>query len=208
MKRILCFGDSNTWGYNPATAARYESGVRWTSLLQNMLGSTFAVIEEGQNGRTTVFDDPIENDRNGEKFLRPCLESQRPIDLVIIMLGTNDTKRRFNNTAYDIAAGMEKLLSIIENSGAGIDGAAPKILLMSPAPIEELTEFSELFLGAEEKSRQLAAYYKEHAKSHGCDFFDTASLIKTSKLDGIHLDAAEHKKLGKKATGIVQDIFK
>ena len=102
-KRILCFGDSNTWGYCADDASRFDEDVRWTGLLAKMLGDGYTVIEEGQNGRTTVWDDPVENRLAGLTYLWPCMESHAPFDLIIIMLGTNDTKTYFSMTAQNIA---------------------------------------------------------------------------------------------------------
>lgn len=109
MKNILCFGDSNTFGYDILKDSRFPWGVRWTSILQEKLGSDYRIIEEGMGGRTTVWDDPIENLQSGKTYLLSCLESHWPLDLVIIMLGTNDLKTRYALNAHDIAAGVETL---------------------------------------------------------------------------------------------------
>jgi lysophospholipase L1-like esterase len=123
MKRvILCFGDSNTWGYNPENAERFGSGIRWTGILQAELGTHYSIIEEGLNARTTVFTDPVEGtriDRNGRNHLAVLLESHRPIDVVIVMLGLNDLKRRFAVSALDIAQGAGELVRIIQCSQSG-----------------------------------------------------------------------------------------
>ena len=103
MRTVLCYGDSNTWGYDPATRTRYPPHVRWTGVLATRLGAEYRVVEEGLNGRTTRWDDPIEPGRNGLTYLRPCIESHQPLDVIIIMLGTNDLKRRFDLSASDIA---------------------------------------------------------------------------------------------------------
>ncbi len=109
MKTILCYGDSNTHGFNPATQGRFSLSERWTGVLMRELGSDYHVIEEGLGGRTTVWDDPIMESRNGRDYLLPCLWSHKPLDLVIIMLGTNDLKDRFSLTPFDIAAGAGAL---------------------------------------------------------------------------------------------------
>ena len=96
MKNVLCYGDSNTYGYIPETGLRYPKNVRWTGVLQNLLGKNFNVIEEGCNGRTTIFDDPIEGWKNGRDYLKPCLNSHKPIDIIIMMLGSNDLKDFFH----------------------------------------------------------------------------------------------------------------
>lgn len=120
MKTILCYGDSNTWGYSPATQDRYGRDERWTGVLRNEIGEGYLVIEKGLGGRTTVWDDPVEGrHKNGETYLLPCLESHQPIDLVIILLGTNDLKRRFCVGAFDIAQGAGGLVRIVQKSETG-----------------------------------------------------------------------------------------
>ncbi len=152
MKTVLCYGDSNTWGYDPATQTRYPRDVRWPGVLRKELGDDYLVIEEGLNGRTTVWDDPIELDKNGATYLRPCIQTHKPLDLVIIMLGTNDLKTRFSLPAYDIASGAGVLVDIVMKSDAGIDSSAPDVLLIAPPQAVELTSFAEMFENAVEKS--------------------------------------------------------
>jgi lysophospholipase L1-like esterase len=114
VKTILCYGDSNTWGCIPLTAAqpprRYGPAQRWPGVLRRELGDGFGIVEEGLNGRTTVWDDPLEPSRSGKELLVPCLLTHQPIELVIVMLGTNDLKGRFGVGARDIAAGAGLLL--------------------------------------------------------------------------------------------------
>ena len=115
MKTVLCFGDSNTHGQIPGKdGGRYEKEIRWPGVLKSMLGDSFDVIEEGLGGRTTVFEDPIEEDKSGKAYLQQCLHSHKPIDLIIVMLGTNDLKIRFGLTAYDVSLGLETLVKKIE----------------------------------------------------------------------------------------------
>jgi len=161
MKTILCYGDSNTWGYNPLTKERYSREERWTGILQKELGEDYEVIEEGLNGRTTVWDDPIEGYKNGKEYLIPCLESHRPVDLVIIMLGTNDLKKRFSLSTFEIANGAKVLVNIVQKSKAGPGEIAPKVLLMAPPPVGKLTELAEEFEGAEEKSKNFPIILNE-----------------------------------------------
>ena len=196
MKKVLCYGDSNTWGYNAQNEKRFGRDERWTGVLRQQLGGGYEVIEEGLNGRTTVWDDPIEGSKNGETYLIPCLDTHAPMDMVVIMLGTNDLKLRFSLSAFDIAAGMEKLISIIEKSESGIDGKAPKILLLCPAPLGKLTNFADMLTGGKEKSEKLSALYKDIAKKHGCSFLDIGSVVQTSDDDGVHFDEKSHKSIG------------
>lgn len=196
MKTIVCFGDSNTWGYDPVTADRFDRDTRWTGVLRNMLGADYGVIEEGLNGRTTVWDDPIEGYKNGKTYLIPCLETHRPLDLITIMLGTNDLKKRFSLSAYDIANGAGVLVNEVMRSGAGRDGKPPIVLLMAPPLVVALSGFAEMFDGAEEKSRKFSEHYARVASEQGCPFLDAGRVIVSSKLDGIHFEADEHQKLG------------
>ena len=197
MRRILCFGDSNTWGYDPATQERFDEATRWTGVLQAALGREYAVIEEGLNGRTTVWNDPIEGHKNGHDYLVPCLESHRPLDLVVLMLGTNDLKRRFSLSAYDIAQGVAVLLRAVSYSAAGRDGQPPRVLLLAPPPTAKLSDFAEMFEGAGPKSLLLGQHYRAVAEPYHAAFLDTATVVRTSDIDGIHLEAAEHAKLGR-----------
>ena len=207
MKTILCYGDSNTWGYEPATKERYSRAERWTGILQRELGAEYYVVEEGLNGRTTVWDDPIEGYKNGKEQLIPCLTSHKPIDLVTIMLGTNDLKQRFSLSAYDIAEGAGVLVNIVQKSDCGPQEGAPKVLLMAPPPVAKLTEYAEMFEGAEVKSRRFSEHYQRVAQEYGCDFLDTAQVIVSSDLDGIHFEISEHQKLGRAVAARVWEIL-
>lgn len=194
MPIVLCYGDSNTHGTKPmrdlATQDRYGPEERWTGVLRRELGAGWTVIDEGLPGRTTVHDDPIEGEhKNGRRYLLPCLESHGPVDLVTLMLGTNDLKARFSLPASDIAIGIEVLLEIIAASGAGPGGAAPKVLLIAPPPLARLDLFADMFTGGTEKSRRLGDLYAAVAKRHGTAFLDAGTVIKTSDGDGIHFDA-------------------
>lgn len=207
MKTILCYGDSNTWGWNPVDQDRYDMQVRWPGVLRKILGEGYLVIEEGLNGRTTVWDDPIEGYKNGKEYLIPCLETHRPLDLVILMLGTNDLKMRFSLPAYDIAEGAGVLVDIIQRSEAGRNGSAPKVLLMAPPPVLEVGEFAEMFAGAETKSQQFSRHYRRVVEELECEFLDTADVIVSSNIDGIHFEADEHRKLGEKVASLVRNIL-
>jgi len=206
MKAIMCYGDSNTWGYNPATGERFPDDERWTGVLKRELGDGYKIIEAGLNGRTTVWDDPIEGDKNGKEQIIPFLETNKPLDLMIIMLGTNDLKMRFSVPASDIADGAGVLVGMVQKSETGVNGS-PKVLLIAPPPVSKLTNFAEMFQGAETKSKKFSQHYRRVAKEYGCHFLDTAKIIVSSDLDGIHLEKDEHQKLGKAAAHAVRDIF-
>lgn len=207
MKRILCYGDSNTWGYDPSTQTRYARDVRWTGVLRGALTAEDEIIEEGLNGRTTVLDDPIEPWRNGLTYLYPCLLSHFPLDLVIIMLGTNDLKTRFNLPASDIAEGVRRLVLCVRQAAVENNAPTPPILLICPPPIAKLSEWDEMFAGADQKSRRLNAFYAAIAQETGCEFLDAGQHIKSSDIDGIHLEASEHRKLGQAVAEKVLDML-
>ena len=207
MKKILCYGDSNTWGYDPKTEDRFDDNTRWTRVLGKTLGSGYEVIEEGLNGRTTVWDDPIEGYKNGLNYLIPCLESHRPIDLVVLMLGTNDLKHRFSLTAFDIAQGAGVLVRAIQMSQAGRNGAPPITLLMAPPPTTTLTYFADMFEGAGSKSLKFAAQYERVSTELGCAFLNAGAVIVSSPLDGIHFEAGEHAKLGQAVATKVRSLL-
>ena len=207
MKRVLCYGDSNTWGYDPITKDRFDKDTRWTGVLSNLLGSGYDIIEEGLNGRTTVWDDPIEGYKNGQAYLIPCLESHRPLDMVVIMLGTNDLKTRFSVSAYDIAEGLKVLIGIVQASKAGVREQPPKVLLLAPPVTTRLTEFTEMFEGAEEKSLKFSMHCGRVAQEMGCECLDTSDIVVSSPKDGIHLEASAHGRLGQAVVAKVKELI-
>ena len=196
MRTVLCYGDSNTWGSDPATRQRFGPDVRWPGVLARALGAEYRVIEEGLNGRTTIWDDPIEPHRNGKTYLPPCLESHQPLDLVVIMLGTNDLKQRFGHSASDIAQAAASLGQITRRIARTADGAPAQVLLVAPPPVSTLTDLDQMFAGASATSRDFARYYRLEAARQECAFLDAGQVVISSDLDGIHLDVGEHRKLG------------
>lgn len=208
MKTILCYGDSNTWGSNPVDGApRYGLDERWPGVLRNTLGGGYWVIEEGLGGRTTVWDDPIEGHKNGSTYLPPCLDSHKPLDLVLIMLGTNDLKMRFSVPAFDIANSVGVLADIVRKSEAGIDGNAPKVLVIAPPPVTTLSGMAEMFKGSEPKSEQFGVEYARMAGEKGVAFLDAGQVIVSSDIDGIHFEMEEHRKLGEAVAGKVRELL-
>jgi lysophospholipase L1-like esterase len=199
MPVILAFGDSNTWGSDPATGGRFPYAQRWPTVMQRELGQDFEVIAEGLRGRTTVHNDPIEPYRSGAEALPLCLMSHAPIDLVILALGCNDLKKRFSVSAFDIAEGAARLIFLARAYGEGPDDGAPKILLIAPPPLANLTGYAEMFEGGTEKSRLLGQRYREIAARERVAFLDAGGVIRCSDLDGIHYEADQHALLGRAA---------
>lgn len=198
-RTVLCYGDSNTWGYATVDRPddRYGPDERWPGVLRGLLGPDWLVIEEGLNGRTTVSDDPIEGiEKNGRTYLKPCLMTHAPLDLIIVMLGTNDLKARFNKSAWEIAAGVGVLIDDIIALRPGRGGGVPEILLISPTPtLEDLKDFTEMFAGAQEKSAKMARYYQAVAEERGIRFFDAGTVVLPSEKDGFHLGPEAHATL-------------
>ncbi len=211
MKTILCYGDSNTWGYNPDGTGRYPKHICWTSILQNELGNDYDVIPEGLNGRTTVWDDPVRGEyRNGKKYLLPCLHTHKPIDLVILFLGSNDLKYRFNVNSNEIAQSIEMLTNIIEKSETGPNMGSPEILVIIPPPILTPNEIKKPdylapeFEKAVRKSEHFPQAFTAVLKDQ-CHLIDSSKLIKTSEIDGVHLDPESHAILGKEVAKYIRD---
>jgi lysophospholipase L1-like esterase len=198
----LCYGDSNTHGTLPMATledmGRLGPAERWPGVLAAELGAGWRVVEEGLPGRTTVYPDPISGaHKNGLALLPAALESHRPIDVVVLMLGTNDLKHRFQVPPVEIGDSVGLLVHLIRHSYMGPGGAHPAILLVAPPPVLEAGCLAEIFEGGAAKSARLAAAYADVARRHGCGFLDAGEAIASSPLDGVHFDAAEHGKLGR-----------
>ncbi len=210
MKTVLAFGDSNTFGSAtvPRLDDRYGADERWPGVMQQELGADWRVIEEGLPGRTTVHDDPIEGAyMNGKTYLMPALRSHRPLDVVAIMLGSNDLKARFALPPADIAAGVGELVKVVKQAEAGRDGGVPKILVICPPPMlshcGEAVHIERMFVGGYEKSLQLGALYAAVAATHGAAFLDAGTVITSSEADGLHFDPDAHAALGKAVAAAV-----
>ena len=203
-KNILCFGDSLTWGWVPKENAvpteRYAPDIRWTGILARELGSGYRIIEEGLSGRTTTADDPTDPRLNGSTFLPSAIASHLPVDLVVLMLGTNDTKAYFGRSSFDIATGAMVLAGQVLGSAGGVGTAypAPDLLLVAPPPLGEIDNpwFSLLFEGGRQKTAALAGLYRSAAEFLGVSFFDAGSVITTDGVDGIHFTEANNESLG------------
>lgn len=199
MKHILCFGDSLTWGMNPETYERFAYDQRWTGILQKTLGEDYRIIEEGLNGRTTVYDDlftPYGNYGVGADLLPMILDTHAPLDLVILMLGSNDIQpHRFAN-AKTAARGCGQCIDQIMKSIAGSGGQAPKILLVAPPAFKRPRKFMEVVFDENIKeSRHFAKYFEMTADFYGVAFLDAGQYIQSSDIDGVHFDLEANKVL-------------
>ena len=200
-KRIVCFGDSLTWGYDPDKMVRFDESVRWTGVLQELLGDGYKVIEEGQNGRTIATDDPAKGFKNGLDYIIPCIESHKPFDVLIIMLGTNDIKSKFGYSAGDIAEEMKRMIEAVLGYNHFRLNDSVKVVLVSPPVIGEnisTSRFGDKFSAdnSREVSLGLADQYRRLAESYGIYFLDASEYVVTSDLDSIHMDRENQIRFG------------
>ena len=206
---ILCFGDSNTHGTvampGPDAKARRARNVRWPGIMAAALGPGYHVVEEGHPGRTTVHADAIEGaHKSGLAALPTLLETHRPIDLVVLMLGTNDLKYRVGVSASDIAASVERLGRDFLRSDAGPDGGAPDLVVVCPTAIEESGWLAPMFEGGAAKSRSLPPLVAHAAERLGAGFVDAGQHAGVDLLDGVHLTEDGHARLGAAVAEAVQ----
>ena len=201
-RRIVCFGDSNTWGYNPKTGMRYDEDVRWTGVLGKKLGENFRIIEEGQNGRTIANPDPWEwGTKCGMDQILPIIESHMPMEALVIMLGSNDLKAKFNLPVPDIAGSLQNMLKKVRaHCQYYLHNPELKILIVSPPALNDnlpKSVFAEFFDAENvvQKSREIPKWYELVAKQFGCDFLNATELVCAGETDCLHLSPEGHKKL-------------
>lgn len=210
-KRIVCFGDSNTWGFDPSTGGRYDEDTRWTMRLGKLLGSGFRVIEEGQNGRTLTEADPSAwASKSAADYALPMIESHRPFELLIIMLGTNDLKREYGFNASDIARCLKALLGQIRGFLTYKCGYADqKILVVSPVYVGgDIADLDDAFeASASGESKKFAALYRAVADEMGCEFLDAAQYAGPAHPDDVHLSAEGHLLLAEALAAKIKDIL-
>lgn len=197
-RTVVCYGDSNTHGADAEGGPRLARVVRWPGVLRARLGDGYEVVEEGLNGRTTIWDDPVRPGRNGRDYLLPCLWSHAPVDVVVIMLGTNDLKVRLGLSAETIAASAGALVDLARSSLAGPGETPPRVLLVAPPPLGPLDPGMELagFAGSHERSRALGRLYRLVAEESGAAFLDAGEHATLETADGVHLDPEGHRLLG------------
>jgi len=205
-KTVLCYGDSNTWGYMPITASRLPRLQRWPSILGSLLGDSCHVIAEGLNGRSTAWDEPFRGGRNARSSLMAALESHAPLSLVVLMLGTNDMKHHLNVSAVESSRGISALVQIIQKSEMGHAGTAPLILVVAPPRLAKLSErMTQHFDGSIERSSELPRWYRQVCEDLKCHFFDSNAVVEVGA-DGVHLDADGHRTLAQVLAPVVRSL--
>lgn len=219
MKTVLCYGDSNTWGsissWEPpqGPSARFDEDTRWGAVMRTALGEKYRVIEEGLCGRTSVYEVPGEEYKNGLPYLLPCLLSHRPLDLVIIMLGSNDVREVFGVTHETLGEGVRKLVRVVKACPTcGTGNVPPKVLLVAPVLITKPEGRQDFYQarGCERAQRLTATFgevYARVAKEEGCAFFDAKAVAMPAPADGLHMDAASHIRLGRALGGQVKHML-
>lgn len=208
--RILCIGDSNTWGYNPENGWRYEN--RWTKVLGELMPEN-EIVEEGMNGRTLLTVDPYMKERCGIAGLKLLLMSHKPIDLVIVMLGTNELKSSFECSAKYVAKGIEEFIKVIKDEVLWDRFSVPGLLVISPVLIrEELIVNGDVFGGFDEKSvresQRMALAIERVCEEYGVDFMDAAECARTSLVDNLHMDEENHGKLAVAVNEKIREMFR
>lgn len=199
--RVLCFGDSNTWGFDPASGDRFPKNIRWVGRLANLLGDDFDVISEGLNGRTAAGPDPVMRLNSAYDDLTVALRSHKPIDHVVLMLGTNDFKRRFARSENDIATGLGQLVDLALKSGEVVGKPSQRLTLVAPLSIRldgsldpaQAESRTAEFKDAVGVSERLPNVLADLAKDRGCAFLDPNETLKSSERDAIHWEAETHE---------------
>jgi lysophospholipase L1-like esterase len=207
VKSVLCFGDSNTWGFIPGTGGRFPRNVRWPGVLQQELGDDYYVVEEGLSGRTAIWDSPFEDYLNGKPYFIPCLQSHRPLDLVLIMLGTNDVGHQYGLSTSEVAGGIGTLVRLARRSLAGPDDTPPQVLVVAPPAMRPSELWDQYGLEAAAKTDAFPQQFQLMAESYAASFFDAGSVIESSEADGVHFDAAAHRTLALALSRVVRTIL-
>jgi len=213
-KQILIYGDSNTFGYCADNGFRYNERTRWTGICQMLLGEKYHIIEEGLNGRTTVHDVPLMEFKNGLSYIEPCIRTNLPLDLICVKLGSNDLAANLEPAPEKIAANAVRVLKKAQEVAEMLYPHHPcKFALMAPMEVNEYMmdgPFAFDYEGMKtiEISRKLSAAYEKAAKENGFLFFDSPKYAQCGKVDGVHLDIENHKKMAYAVSDWIKDVLK
>jgi len=210
MRQILVYGDSLSWGLIPDTRRRLPFAQRWPGVLEGELGggTSVRVVEDCLNGRRTVWDDPFKPGRNGLVGLAQRIEAQSPLDLVILMLGTNDFQSMHEHNAWHASQGIQALVAAIRTAPIEPGMPVPPILLIAPPPIgHPRGPIAPKFEGGDRKCVGLSDAYARVSRDVGCAFFDAGTVVQASPIDGVHLDREQHEQLGRAVARLVQALL-
>ena len=208
--RVLCYGDSNTWGYISATDhQRYGEGERWPSRLAAALGDGYCVIEEGLNSRTLLSDDPRpgKEGKNGYRYLLPCLDTHDPVDWFVLMLGTNELKASYNRSAREIGDMLEQyFVKTVLGRRSQCRKEAPKVVIVTPPLVDETAPCCQgkgIYVGAPQKSAELNGIYQAIAEANGCAFLNNEGL--ETGPDGVHMTGDSHRRLAERLEAVIRN---
>jgi lysophospholipase L1-like esterase len=196
MSTVLCYGDSNTWGYRPDGSGRFGRLERWTGVLQASLGESCHVIEEGLSGRTSAFDDPFDRRLNGLSYLPVSLGTHLPLDAVVVLLGTNDLFLPGRLNANGVVRGVAALVDCIRTSACGPSDGEPAILVLVPPPFGPLGAFAADSPHGNEESERFSAAFATVAGENGFRILDLRGIATSSLIDGVHFDVESHAAIG------------
>ncbi len=211
-KHLLVYSDSLTWGIIPGTRRRLPFDSRWPGVMHNALnvgGERIRVTEDCLNGRRTAFDDPYKPGRNALAGIRQVIEAQSPLDLVIVLLGTNDFQSMHPHTAWHSATGLAAVVDAVRTAPIEPGMPVPPILLIAPPHLDNPRgPMAPKFAGGDVASRGLADAIRQVSQDTGCAFFDANSVTSSSTVDGVHLDAGQHEVLGRALAPVVADLLR
>ena len=212
VNRLLCYGDSNTHGTPPMShineQERFGPKIRWTGHLKRLIFPKWEVIEEGLPGRTTLHNDPVEGDHmNGLAHLPVSMHSHRPLDLVCILLGTNDLKARFSVSSLEILLSLRRLAYYVGSSNTGPNQTSPKVLIIIPPPIQEVGIFADIYRGGNYTAMKMKKLAPDFFRENNLAWMDAGEHMAVSPVDGIHFEREGHQKLGEVMAKVILKQF-
>jgi lysophospholipase L1-like esterase len=208
MKKILCFGDSNTWGCSPVDSSRFDDKTRWPMVMGSILGADYLIIEDGLNGRTVLNLSPVSITANGIEWIQSEIGNYLPLETAIISLGINDVFIGEDVTLQQISDGLENIIDIIRDSHTSGGYTTPEIIIMSPPEYNTEIEGAQFFELQINKLKGLPETYMKLSLKKNCHFFNAADYVRGSVIDGSHLDSQSHILLGRKAAEFISDRIK
>lgn len=211
MQHVLVYSDSLSWGIIPTTRRRLPFDQRWPGVMEMTLcasGRKVRVIEDCLNGRRTVWDDPFKPGRNGLVGLAQRIEIHSPLDLVVLMLGTNDFQSMHQHNAWHSSQGILALVSTVRAAPIEPGMPVPQVVVVAPPAIQTPKgPIAPKFEGGETKCAGLADAFRQASEEIGCQFFDAGGVVSSSTLDGVHLDPEQHLALGKALSRVLEPLL-
>lgn len=205
MKKIICYGDSNTFGVNPLNGRRYASETRWTGILSKILGDEFKIAEEGCNNRTCFFMNPDGILQSAPKHLPQCLEKHKSFDIFILALGTNDLQKIFDINESIVENGLTNSINLIRKYNPNV-----RIIIIPPVILNEEVlngtfsyQFDEKSI---ENSNSIQKKYSICAEKENCEIVDFNQYVAPSKLDGLHFDEMSHKIMAEQIANQINNL--